>query len=419
MSPVVESPRAPAPSATPLRVTRGAPWAVWATAAVVLAFHAIWIGSYLAAGHETRDFIKIGIWYEGLSDASDVIEVDPTYDPPRNREAGQGNGYDGQFSYYMALDFTHAHHYMDYPSYRYSRLLYPAVVRAAAFGEPELVPAAMIVVNWLALGGLTLAVAAWLRRRGCSPWLALPVGLYPGLLVGLQRDLTEPLAYALVAAGVYFFDYGGKRRLLWAGLVFGLAGLARQTTLVFPLCLVGAILLADRGTSPAGERLRANVARASGFGALAILPAVAYTVFLYLWLGSLAKGTLLEWVPFEGLIASRDWELKRQGVVLVTAVAPALMVSAAALMALRRGVHRVEIAFLLANVLLFVVLLHRLSYGDGYTSVGRIIAGVVLAAVLCVPWLRELGPGVRRALVVSFALWLSMLPVIVIYGFGG
>ena len=65
------------------------------------------------------------------------------------------------------------------------------------------------------------------------------MGLSPGLLLGVQRDLTEPLAYALVAAGVFLFDYGGKRRLLWAGLTFGLAGLARQTTLVFPLCLVG------------------------------------------------------------------------------------------------------------------------------------------------------------------------------------
>src|SRR5438094_8299950 len=102
---------------------------VWAATAVVLAFHAVWIGSYLAAGHQTRDFIKIGIFYEGLSHASHVIKVDPTYVPPRNREAGQGNGYDGQFSYYMALDFTHARYYLDFPAYRYSRLPSAASVR--------------------------------------------------------------------------------------------------------------------------------------------------------------------------------------------------------------------------------------------------------------------------------------------------
>ena len=124
-------------------------------------------------------------------------------------------------------------------------------------------------------------------------------------------------------------------------------------------------------------------------------------------------------MPFSGLIGSRDWELKRQGVVIVTVVAPALIFSGAALMALRKGVRRVEFAYLLANVLLFVVLLHRLSYGDGYTSVGRVTAGVILAAVLCVPWLWGLGPAAQQALVASLALWLSMLPVIVVYGFGG
>jgi hypothetical protein len=395
------------------------PWAaVVGATAVVLAVHALWIGAYLAAGHETRDFIKIGTWYQGMSTASSVIKVDPTYVPPRNREAGQGNGYDGQFSYYMALDFTNARYYMDYPAYRYSRLLYPAVVRAVTLGDRDLVPGALIAVNWLAIGGLTLAIAAWLRRRAYPPWLALSVGLSPGLLLGVQRDLTEPLAYALVAAGVYLFDFGGRPRLLWAGLAFGLAGLARQTTVVFPLCLVGAILLSG-SRMPLSARIRSNLAPAAGFGVLSVLPFVVYAAFLYLWIGSIAKGTLLEWVPFSGLAGSRDWELKRQGVVIATVVVPALTFAGLALVALRNGIRRVEFAYLLANVLLFVVLLHRLSYGDGYTSVGRVATGVILAAVLCIPWLWTLGRLAQRALVASFAVWLSMLPVILVYGFGG
>jgi hypothetical protein len=413
-----ESVRAPLWS-RPSTAGRAVMWKVWAATAVVLAFHAVWIGSYLAAGHQARDFIKIGIFYEGLSHASKVIKVDPNYVPPRNREAGQGNGYDGQFSYYMALDFTRARYYMDFPAYRYSRLLYPVVARAASLGDRNRVPGAMIAINWLALGGCTFALAAWLRRRSCSPWLALPVGLYPGLLIGIERDLTEPLAYALVAVGVYLFDYGGRRRLLWAAAAFGLAGLARQTTLVFPLCFLAAILLSGDRHAALGERLRSNFARASAFGAVSILPFVAYTGALYVWLGSVAKGALLEWVPFEGLVASRDWEIKRQGVVLLTVVAPSLILVLIALVALHAGVRRVEFAFLLTNVLLFVVLLPRLPYGDGYTSVGRVSTGVVLAAVFCIPWLRNLGQVMRRALVASFALWLSMLPVIFVYGFGG
>jgi hypothetical protein len=389
---------------------------VWRVTLVVLAFHGAWIGLYLAAGHEPRDFIKIGS-FQGASNASDVIKVDPNYVPPRNRGLTRGTGYDGQFSYYMALDFTHARYYTDLPAYRYGRVLYPMVARAAALGDPARVPATMIAINWLALGGCTLALAAWLRRRSLTPWLALLVGLYPGLLLGVQRDLTEPLAYALAAGGIYLFDYGGRRRLLWAGLIFGLAGLARQTTIVFPLCLAAATLTSGESATPFRDRARANFARAAAFGMLAIAPIVGYTAFLYVWLGAVGRGAGLERLPFEGLLTS-DWGLARQPVVLVTVVAPALLTSAVVVAAVSSGVRRVEFAYLLANVLLFVVFLGRLSYRDGYTSVGRVTTGVVLAAVLCLPWLRVLGGNKHRALVGSFALWFSMLPVIAAYGFG-
>jgi hypothetical protein len=384
----------------------------------VLAFHGAWIGLYLGAGHEPRDFIKIGTIFQGASNNSRAIKVDPSSVPPRNRGLSQGNGYDGQFSYYMALDFTHARSYMDYPSYRYSRVLYPVLARALSFGNPGLVPAALIVINWLALGGATLALAVWFRRRRLSPWLALLVGLYPGLLLGVQRDLTEPLAYALVAAGIYLFDFGGRRRLLWSGLAFGLAGLARQTTIVFPLCLVAAILLSGDRDEPVRDPPRTRLARAIGFGLLALGPIIGYTAYLNVWLGSLGKGASLERVPFEGLFAM-DWELARQPVVLVWVITPSLIVAGVVLAALRRRLWRVEFAYLLGNVLVFVVFLGRLAYHDGYTSVGRVTTGVVLAAVVCLPWLWPLGQSARRALVASFVLWLSLLPVVTVYGFGG
>src|SRR5439155_7223647 len=139
----------------------------------------------------------------------------------------------------------------------------------------------------------------WLKRRSCSPWYALAVALYPGLLVGLQRDLTEPLAYALVAAAIYLFDFGGRPRHVWAGAAFGLAGLARQTTLVFPLCLLAFMLVSgDRGRT-LRQRIHESLGRSSVFAALSLLPFVVYVAILYVWLGSIAKGTLLERVPLE------------------------------------------------------------------------------------------------------------------------
>jgi hypothetical protein len=391
--------------------------AVWRVTLVVLAFHGAWIGLYLAAGHEPRDFIKIGLIFQSASNASDEIRVDPDYVPPRNRGLSQGTGYDGQFSYYMALDFRNAHHYMDYPAYRYTRVLYPAVAWGVALGEPDRIPEAMIAINWLAMGLATLSLAAWLRRRGLSPWLALIVGLYPGLLLGVQRDLTEPLAYALVAAGIYLFDYGGRWRIVWAGLIFGLAGLARQTTIVFPLCLLGASLVSTVRKRPQGEGLQAAV-RLLAFAAFSLVPLLAYVAFLHRWLGAVGTGAGFESIPFRGLVGP-DWALERQGASLVLVVVPALILAAIVISVARAGRARPEFAYLLANVILFVALLGRLAYRDGYTSVARVTAGIPVAAVACLPWLKDLEGPRRWGLIVCFGLWFLMLPVIAVYGFGG
>ena len=125
----------------------------YVVAAAALAVHAVWIAVYFAAGHEARDFSKLGYRFVRQSHASRVIVYDPSYRYPPNHDAPDGTGYDGQFAYYMAVDFRRARFYMDDPAYRYSRVLYPVVARTVALGEVDAVPATMILVNWLAIGG--------------------------------------------------------------------------------------------------------------------------------------------------------------------------------------------------------------------------------------------------------------------------
>lgn len=388
---------------------------VWPVVAVALAFYALWAGAYFAQGHEPRDFIKIGYRFVLQSRASDMIGFDPTYRYPANRDSADGEGFDGQFSYYVALDPANAKYYLDLPSLRYTRVVYPLVARALALGRPGAIPAALLLVNWLAIGLGTLAVAAWLRRRDRSPWLALAYGLYPGLLVSFQRDLTEPLAYGMAAAAIYVFDFGPRHRLLWSAALFALAALTRQTTAVFALCYAGALLLS--GDAPDWrDRVRANALRASGFLALSIGPLLAYMSFLWGWLGSpglSAPGNTA--LPFVGLVESEPWELSRQPPEIVGIVAPTLILLALALLAWRSGRMRVELACLLANAIPFVVLLGPNVY-RGYTSAGRAGMGVVLAGVLAAPDLADLGPRSRRALIVAAALALCLLPAVAIYG---
>ncbi|MGZ3599971.1 MAG: AZOBR_p60025 family cell surface glycopolymer formation protein, partial [Ktedonobacterales bacterium] len=201
----------------------------WMPVVIVLVCYTWWTLAILHAGHDVHDFIHVGRNFAQQSTKSATINAafgpDYHYDPIV--------GYDGQFCYFIALDPANARYYIDRPAFRYARILYPMAARLLAFGQSALIPYTLLLLNWLAVGGGTLLVALWLQRRGRPAWLAIVYGLYSGMLIAYQRDLTEPLSYGLVALAIYLFDFGGRRRLVWSGLAFAGALLARETTVVF------------------------------------------------------------------------------------------------------------------------------------------------------------------------------------------
>jgi hypothetical protein len=380
-----------------------------AVAATVLVVYELWLGIQLPYSHGARDFIHLG-WDSLLqSHASTAIAVDPSY-----RHLVAKVGFDGQLYYFIALDPANARYYMDVASYRYTRILYPMAARLLAGGRADLIPYTLLLVNWLAISGGTLALAAWLRRRGASPWFALAFGLYPGQLIALGFDLTEPLSYALVALAIYLFDAGGRRRALWSGLSFALALLARESAIVFVLLYPLALLGRDGGEAPWRARLAANWRGAALMLAVSLGPFLLYKGFLLLWLGSpgIPAGLRPTAIPFAGLVAdysaNDSWAEEARSVVI-----PALLCAAMALWALWKRGRAVPIWGLLANVLLFVVLLSPLSYGSIRDS-ARITIGVPLAALCCLPYLDRLTGKNRWWLWSSMALWLSTVPFLLL-----
>jgi hypothetical protein len=387
-------------------------------ALVVLALYCGWTGAYLATGGDVRDFIRIGTAFiEGGNGHSRAIRLDPGYRPPANQNpAAQGQGYDGQFSYYIALDPSRARYYIDIPPLRYGRILYPILSRYLVLGRRAAIPWAMLLINLLAVAGGTWALAAWLCRRGASPHWALVYGLWPGMVIGVQRDLTEPLAYGLVAAGLLVLETGSRWRWALSGLVFGLAGLARQTTVLFPL-VIGAWLLFARARGEHRTTRSADARDLACFIALSLVPLIAYSVFLYAWLGSLSTGGDLTWVPFGGLFHG-PLRAGREGVNFVFVLLPVL-VALAALAPVHRstGDERwLPWLLIVANVLLYVVFYGQL-HNATYTSVSRDVIGVVLAALLAIPSARALSEPRARSLAGATALAMVMLPVVAVYGF--
>ena len=250
-------------------------------------------------------------------------------------------GYDGQFFLYIALDPLHARDYMDVASYRYSRPVYPLTVRVLALGRAQEIPWALLVLRIAGVVAATFAVARLFERERISPWWALLLGLYPGLLVAVTWDLAEAMAYGLAAVGLLLFDRG--RRPLAAAACFGLAGATRETMLLFPVAL--AVWLAWK---------QRRVREAIYFMGIACLPHVAIKLGLALWLHS------------DGAPAQRGSRPSRSAARRSVAVdrsgcSPALFVAlpgVAALFVAWRAYRALEpeLLALLLNVLVLVVL---------------------------------------------------------------
>lgn len=161
--------------------------------------------------------------------------TDPEQVAPHLSVLPNSAGYDGQFYYRLALDpwsnqVTAGGIRLDAPPYRQQRLLYPLLAYVISLGgRPELLPVALLLINYLGLLGLAGAGAAFAVQHGRSPWLGVSVAFYPGFLFSLTFDLTEILEAALLV-GAYTLLL---RRRPWAAAVL-LAGalLAKETAVL-------------------------------------------------------------------------------------------------------------------------------------------------------------------------------------------
>ena len=199
----------------------GRPFAV---ALVVATLYAAYAGAKLyASGWDVTTFIVAG----------DAV-VDPRRTPSPIRVRENSAGYDGQYYYRVALDPFPTEPVkfgvtLDRPAYRSQRVLYPLVARLLAFGRPALVPWTLVLVNLIAVAAIGYAGAAAAKRFGVDGWFGLTLGLYPGLLLSFSRNLTEPLALALVLVSLLLL---GRSKHVAATVVLALAVLARETALL-------------------------------------------------------------------------------------------------------------------------------------------------------------------------------------------
>lgn len=182
---------------------------------VVAGLYVILIGAVAIINHYTvLDFVHIGtVW--------------------ANHQASGSWGYDGQFYYQMARNPFQAYQYMDNAPFREQHMFYPLVVGVLSLGQVALIPYMLLLVNVLSIILTVELLSRLLIKFEFSPWFSLALGLYFGQAAGVLFDTAEPFTYFLVCLGVWIIVE--KSRYGLAAIVLGLASLAREIAILFPI----------------------------------------------------------------------------------------------------------------------------------------------------------------------------------------
>ncbi len=213
-----------------------------------------------------------------------------------------------------------------------------------------------------------------------SRWYALTYGLTLGIFGSVRLSLSEPLAYALVLGGI---TLARNRQWLWAALIFALAALAKETTLIFAAAYV-LYLFTQRDWK-------------NGFmlGLIALLPFALWQLILLNTLGSLgvgsggAQATSFEIIPLMGIIRIwTDTPAEARGKILLI-LAPTLLIfvilpTVWSLWESLKDIHRhkwspeISLLFVNATIMLFV------PFSTYREPIGilRFIIGLQIAVIL-------------------------------------
>jgi hypothetical protein len=237
-------------------------------------------------------YIIVVIIHNG-GDSMALVTIGTQYSEGIPETQGGTEGYDGQFVYYIARDPSTATPYLDVPAYRFQRILLPALAHIASFGHQPLLPWVILAINLASLATGTALLEHLLHDHNTSRWYALTYGLTIGIFGSVRLSLSEPLAYALALGGILLAI---QQKWVFSGFVFALAGLAKETTLLFPLAYVMYLIFQHRGR----QALLVSL--------LSFVPFVFWQLVLYSHLGVFgfgsggAKATAFEIIPFGGLI---------------------------------------------------------------------------------------------------------------------
>lgn len=278
--------------------------------------------------------------------------------------------YDGYFSSEIALHGFEVTPVFDKPAYRFQRILYPMVARILSLARPEIIPWMLIAVNIAAIPIGTWLTEELLDDLGSSRWYALIYGLYGGQFVALRTNLNEPMAQMLIASAMLAHN---RERRGWAILAFALAGLTKETTLIF-------------AAAYALYHLWLSQWRWAILFSLAALPYILYQFWIQQWLGQsgLAGSEPFFWIPLQGWFQASQVHFLAFLLISIPivpmSILPTLAGIALSLRSLWQGLIQPIVFCLLLNGL-FILFLPSLTFIESSAMV-RVTQGLVVSMVL-------------------------------------
>jgi hypothetical protein len=161
-----------------------------------------------------------------------------TYAQQANLPHVPSKGYDGQFYYRFAMNPFNWHQTaygitIDH-NYRYTRLGYPIVAWILSFGQHNLVPTVLVVINLICVGIIGWLGGKFARESGRHALWGLLFAAYFGLVISVGRDTAEPLADACMLGGLLAYRHS---RWVLAAILIAYGVITNEPILVVAIAI--------------------------------------------------------------------------------------------------------------------------------------------------------------------------------------
>lgn len=304
-----------------------------------------------------------------------------------------GDGYDGQFYYYMIKNLFMGEKGFGNP-FRYQRLLYPLLAYIVALGRPGLIPLSMFLVNLAAIAASAFLLWKLIRDSTVRAQYLLLYTLNIGFLIAVFYDVATPLCVGFLVAGVYFY----VREKMWlAASMLALSMLAQENA---------GIVLA---TLAAWLVWKKNWRGAFTLGT-AVLPWAAWQAFLWSRYGDLPlvmSGNHFR-LPFVGMISQiasmrlhggLTANLRELSVYPMMIFVVVLLIVSISEMSKRPSVFALVLLF---HALVGISFNKEQIWSSAITSPARALASVFPFLLVC--YARERSAGLRLLIILSAVL---------------